>query len=501
MSNKTNEPLLSPKFALALQFANEIHSTQARKGLGAPYISHLMAVSGLVMEYGGNETQAIAALLHDAAEDCGGARMLETVHGLFGVEVAEIVYACTDTFEDPKPEWRPRKEAYLQTMAMKPGNTKLVCCADKLHNITNTLRDIRIVGADAWKERMESTENSTSAKQCWYYLGCLEALSADWKNPIRDEFARSVEQLCEMVGTDENVARASQLSDKPCVGGASKTVMDDFDNCESLVNKFGRRLVATRADAVCKRLTSEVVKQLKSMPNPFSEITGVKSIWHDICVQLQYEQSIEWDAYEYEAKSSVWRYVEELNSDDMTCVWLQTSQGDDLPWQNRDTPDEIPFLADDVVDHILRKCVFGQAINSEDREVRDWIDEREGGFAQEEFDEFHQNIADSQTPHEDLALPETYTVVVDDNFHYMDQDERWTLGEFPSYEKAVEACKKLIDEFLEDSLKDNPTAEGLYAQYKMFGDDPYVVGTVEGERFSAWDYAKERCVAIAGSRF
>jgi len=210
MSNKINNSLLSPKFALALQFANEIHSTQSRKGLGAPYISHLMAVSGLVMEYGGNETQAIAALLHDAAEDCGGRPMLETVRVLYGGEVAELVEACTDTFDDPKPEWRPRKEAYLKAMARKSATTKLVCCADKLHNITNTLRDIRIVGAAAWKERMEKTENNTSAKQCWYYLGCLEALSAGWSNPICDEFARAVVLMCELVGSVEDVSKARQ---------------------------------------------------------------------------------------------------------------------------------------------------------------------------------------------------------------------------------------------------------------------------------------------------
>lgn len=212
MSNKTNKSLLSPRFALALQFANEIHSNQARKGLGAPYISHLMAVSGLVMEYGGNETQAIAALLHDAAEDCGGRPMLETVRVLFGGEVAEIVEACTDTFDNPKPEWRPRKEAYLKAMAKKSGTTKLVCSADKLHNITNTLRDIRAVGAVDWKRRMEKTENNTSAKQCWYYLGCLKALSVGWSNPIRDEFARSVVLMCELVGTAKDASKARQLA-------------------------------------------------------------------------------------------------------------------------------------------------------------------------------------------------------------------------------------------------------------------------------------------------
>lgn len=212
MSNQTNKSLLSPKFALALQFANEIHSKQARKGAGAPYISHLMTVSGLVMEYGGNETQAIAALLHDAAEDCGGRPMLETVRVLFGGEVADIVEACTDTFDDPKPKWRPRKEAYLKAMAKKPGAMKLVCCADKLHNITNTLRDIRAVGAAPWKRKMAKSTNGNSAKQCWYYLGCLKSLSAKWNNPICDEFARSVVLLCELVGTNEDVAKARQFT-------------------------------------------------------------------------------------------------------------------------------------------------------------------------------------------------------------------------------------------------------------------------------------------------
>lgn len=212
MSNKTNEPLLSPKFALALQFANEIHSAQVRKGLGAPYISHLMAVSGLVMEYGGNETQAIAALLHDAAEDCGGRPMLEAVRVMFGDEVAAIVEACTDTLEYPKPAWRPRKEAYLATVKQKPAVAKLVCCADKLHNITNTLRDIRKIGAAAWKDLMAATENNTSEKQCWYYLGCLEALSQDWSHPICDEFVRSVSLLCEQVGSEGDAAKAQEFS-------------------------------------------------------------------------------------------------------------------------------------------------------------------------------------------------------------------------------------------------------------------------------------------------
>lgn len=203
MPEKCESPLLSPKFAEALQFANEIHGAQARKGLGAPYISHLMAVSALVLEFGGNETQAIAALLHDSAEDCGGRKMLDTVRASFGKEVAEIVAACTDSFaESPeeKAEWRPRKEAYLAQLADEPPAAKLVSCADKLHNLTNTLRDIGNEGVEAWKVRMAMTKTGATEKQIWYYTGCYRALSSGWTNPMLNTFGKAVEELCSLVG-------------------------------------------------------------------------------------------------------------------------------------------------------------------------------------------------------------------------------------------------------------------------------------------------------------
>jgi (p)ppGpp synthase/HD superfamily hydrolase len=199
----TTEPLLSPKFALALQLANEIHSTQVRKGAAAaPYISHLMSVSALVLEFGGNETQAIAALLHDSAEDCGGRKMLETVRVMFGGEVAEIVDACTDSFaESPeaKSDWRSRKEAYLLRLANNAPQAKLVSCADKLHNLSNTLRDIQVEGVAAWKARMAMTKNGQADKQLWYYDGCLDALSNGWHAPILGCFDIAVGQLRSLV--------------------------------------------------------------------------------------------------------------------------------------------------------------------------------------------------------------------------------------------------------------------------------------------------------------
>lgn len=203
MSKKSEMPLLSPKFAEALQFANEIHITQARKGLGAPYISHLMAVSALVLEFGGNETQAIAALLHDAAEDCGGRPMLEAVRAKFGDRVAEIVEACTDSFAespDKKSEWRVRKESYLAQLTNEPPSAKLVSCADKLHNLSNTLRDIQIEGVDAWRVRMGKSKNGQPEKQIWYYGMCLKALSAGWSSPILAIFGKAVDELRERLG-------------------------------------------------------------------------------------------------------------------------------------------------------------------------------------------------------------------------------------------------------------------------------------------------------------
>src|ERR1051326_4248763 len=106
--------MLSERFDQAFQYAHHLHRLQYRKGTSIPYISHLMAVSALVIEHGGDEDQAVAGLLHDAAEDQGGHARLSEVRSLFGDNVAAIVSDCTDAWRDPKPEWRARKEAYIR---------------------------------------------------------------------------------------------------------------------------------------------------------------------------------------------------------------------------------------------------------------------------------------------------------------------------------------------------------------------------------------------------
>jgi hypothetical protein len=104
-----------------------------------------------VGENGGTEDETVAALLHDAPEDRGGKECLEEIRVRFGDEVAKIVDGCTDTYEDPKPEWRPRKEAYIAHVAEASPSVRLVSAADKLHNARSILADLRAVGDELWE--------------------------------------------------------------------------------------------------------------------------------------------------------------------------------------------------------------------------------------------------------------------------------------------------------------------------------------------------------------
>src|SRR5882762_1940081 len=142
--------MLTSRYDEAFRYAHELHGTQKRKGTSIPYISHLMIVSALVIENGGTEDQAIGALLHDAAEDQGGTPTLDEVRKRFGDVVAEIVSDCTDSWNECKPDWRPRKEAYLAVLPAKPPRSLLVSLADKTHNAEAILYDYRVLGDALW---------------------------------------------------------------------------------------------------------------------------------------------------------------------------------------------------------------------------------------------------------------------------------------------------------------------------------------------------------------
>jgi (p)ppGpp synthase/HD superfamily hydrolase len=190
MENKPEVTKLCQRFETAFAFAAEKHRDQPRKKTSTPYISHLMAVASLVLEAGGDEDLAIAALLHDVVEDCGGAPVLEEIRRQFGERVAHIVDGCTDTDVTPKPPWRARKESYLKHLQTADFDTRLVSAADKLHNVRSILTDYREQGEALW-QRFEGKREGT----LWYYRALLDEFQRTGSNRIVRELVLVVQEL------------------------------------------------------------------------------------------------------------------------------------------------------------------------------------------------------------------------------------------------------------------------------------------------------------------
>jgi (p)ppGpp synthase/HD superfamily hydrolase len=192
---------MTPRFAEAFLFAERLHCNQVRKKTQVPTISHLMAVTALVLENGGGEDEAIAALLHDTAEDCGGRPVLEEIRRRFGDTVASIVEDCSDTLEAPKPRWQPRKESYLEHLETAPEATLLVSLADKVHNTRALAFEYRRVGDRLW-QRFTATREQTF----WYYQSLLDVFRRrcpEQLEPLVDELARAFQDLQGLVGEGE----------------------------------------------------------------------------------------------------------------------------------------------------------------------------------------------------------------------------------------------------------------------------------------------------------
>jgi (p)ppGpp synthase/HD superfamily hydrolase len=170
---ETTSPRLTPKFVEAVRYAAEKHGTQTRKASDIPYLGHLLSVAGLVIEADGTQTQAIAALLHDAAEDQGGEETLAEIREEFGADVATIVAECSDTFETPKPPWRQRKESYIRHLPDASDDSIIVSLADKLDNARAILRDFRAHGDELWQRFNEQDPQ----RHLWYYRSLLEVYS------------------------------------------------------------------------------------------------------------------------------------------------------------------------------------------------------------------------------------------------------------------------------------------------------------------------------------
>ncbi len=181
---------MTDRFREALALATELHAGQFRKGTTIPYISHLLAVAAIALEFGATEDEAIAALLHDAIEDAGGAAAREEIRRRFGDAVVAIVEGCTDAEVIPKPPWRERKEAYIAHIPQASVPIRLVSMADKLHNVQSVLRDYRVCGEEVWS-RFRGGRGGT----LWYYRALVDAFRQAGANPLLGELDRAVTEL------------------------------------------------------------------------------------------------------------------------------------------------------------------------------------------------------------------------------------------------------------------------------------------------------------------
>lgn len=183
---------LTKRFEDALAFALSVHRGQYRKGTRIPYASHLLAVSAIVLDYGGDEDEAIAALLHDSIED-GGVDPAG-LSARFGSRVAEIVLACSDSLvKDPlrKAPWHERKENYLEHMKTAPASVLLVSIADKLHNIRTIVKDLHEIGDEVWNRFHAGKDDSL-----WYYDSLEEIFRArGFHSLLVDEFAHAMDEV------------------------------------------------------------------------------------------------------------------------------------------------------------------------------------------------------------------------------------------------------------------------------------------------------------------
>jgi hypothetical protein len=194
------------RFVRALVFAAQTHRDQCRKGSGVPYIGHLLGVCSLVSEDGGDEDDAIAALLHDAVEDQGGRVMLEEIRSQFGHAVADVVLACSDTTEEPKPPWRERKEAYLAHSEGQPPSVLRVSLADKLFNARAILRDFLDIGDEVWERFREGRD-----AQLWYYSELTAVFKREMPGRTVSELESTVSELNRLVGPADDADAESVM--------------------------------------------------------------------------------------------------------------------------------------------------------------------------------------------------------------------------------------------------------------------------------------------------
>jgi (p)ppGpp synthase/HD superfamily hydrolase len=193
-------PQLTGRFLEAVALAQELQGSERRSGTGMPFLAHLFVVTGLVIEDGGDEDEAIAALLHDTVEDGGGWPVLERIEASFGVRVARMVKELSDTIDgDPDTPWIDLKARYLERLeACDDEGTLRVALADKVHNARSIVRDYRYEGHVIWERFTEKT----AQQQLWYSSRLAELFTRKRPGPLADELRDAVEQLAALIAAD-----------------------------------------------------------------------------------------------------------------------------------------------------------------------------------------------------------------------------------------------------------------------------------------------------------
>jgi (p)ppGpp synthase/HD superfamily hydrolase len=189
--------MLTPRYRDALELMFALPGEQTRKNFQrTPFISHLMSVSALVLEDGGNEDEAIAALLHDAIEDAGGVGAELLIVERLGIRVAEIVRGVSDTDISPKPPWRQRKLAYIEHLDHADQSMLRVSCADKIHNLRSLRTDLRLHGERHWQ-----IFSAPKADQLWVYGAYTEAFERNFPGQLAEQLRSEYDGLLEDLAT------------------------------------------------------------------------------------------------------------------------------------------------------------------------------------------------------------------------------------------------------------------------------------------------------------
>ena len=164
----------TPQISKAINLSGKLHDGQGRKGDGLPYIIHPFAVALILMDYSEDEDVIVAGLLHDTVEDCDYTE--EQLIEDFGPRVADIVMGVTEqNKEDP---WQKRKDDYLAHLKGASYEAKLICAADKIHNLQSMIAVYEKLGKEAEKEF-----NAPLDKKIWFYDACYEIIKEDSNIP------------------------------------------------------------------------------------------------------------------------------------------------------------------------------------------------------------------------------------------------------------------------------------------------------------------------------